>query len=875
MKWGTGALWRLVLLVSLVALALSCQRGAGDGPKPLAETGEALSSFPDTDLIWLGDRPIEQSDLPDQSFPSHQRSYPSPHSRQGLYQWLRGRLRSDLPQGLPAQGGEFADLVEPKGGSAPPSPGSLPEVIELQSLPEPAEGDSFAASEFILTFEPGTTPAEVRQLMERFGLWLINDLSKADHNPTVYLVATADHPAAGVTGDRLKEAKGLFPSPPLIDRTSPHYPSLRQLMEEVLAQPEVANVGFNVALKLALVPDDPLYGNQVWLPGPLGTEPAWDISTGSSSIVIAIIDTGVSFSHPDLGPKIDTANSMDFWQQNDPGTNGDASCSGHGTGVAGMAAAIGNNSLGVASPDWNSTIVSLRIAEGNTCTLFISSSTEALNHIASVNSDNDPTNDIDVANMSYGSSTYVAADAQAANSAYNSGALLVAAAGNWDINNDEQPFYPCYYGSVACTSATNPNYQRAVWGGGQASHYGTQIEYAGQGQSTLTACYSPQTDQDGYCNFGGTSAASPSAAGVATLGWSVDQSVTNAQLRKLVHDTGINIDPYNPQFAGLLGRHVHAERLLRTLKVDTSYEPNDSISEAVALELDTPYSSWLSSSSDPQDWYSFNLREGNLLQVVLDWTNIAVNIDLKLYQTDGTLIADGIQTDEAEEQLTYKAPQDMTVVLQVQALYGGRAAYDFTAFQLAPEIDSVSPSVAHIGDEIVISGSKFGSSPGGDDLVRFYDGIVGWVEATEYTSWSDTEIRVKVPRGAQNGVDGVQVVVDGETSNAEPFAIIPTIQSVDSNKEYTWGDEVEIIGVGFGLSRGGSTVVFHNDTYGDTVAANDEDFLVWEDDRIVVKVPAGSHDGTITVVREGNESDPAGPLTILLPPPTIELIDQF
>lgn len=217
----------------------------------------------------------------------------------------------------------------------------------------------------------------------------------------------------------------------------------------------------------------------------------------------------------------------------------------------------------------------------------------------------------------------------------------------------------------------------------------------------------------------------------------------------------------------------------------------------------------------------------------------------------------------------------MTVVLQVQALYGGRAAYDFTAFQLAPQIDSVSPSAARIGDEIVITGTKFGSSPGSDDLVRFYDGVIGWVEATDYTAWSDSEIRVKVPRGAQNGIDGVQVVVDGETSNAEPFAIIPTIQSVDTSREYTWGDELEIIGTGFGLSRGSSKVVFHSDTYGDVEAASDSDYVSWDDDRIVVKVPSGTHDGPITVVREANESDPAGPLTILLPPPTIELIDQF
>src|SRR5436190_4509673 len=137
-----------------------------------------------------------------------------------------------------------------------------------------------------------------------------------------------------------------------------HVPEAR--LENVLAalqkNPTLEFAEPNLIYEPALVPNDTYYSFAWHLPK-IQAPQAWDITTGSSNVIIAILDTGVEASHPDLAAKI--AAGWNFYD----GNNNTADVTGHGTMVAGGAAALSNNGMGVASPAWRSLIMPVRISD--------------------------------------------------------------------------------------------------------------------------------------------------------------------------------------------------------------------------------------------------------------------------------------------------------------------------------------------------------------------------------------------------------------------------------------------------------------------------------------------------------------------------------
>jgi thermitase len=126
-------------------------------------------------------------------------------------------------------------------------------------------------------------------------------------------------------------------------------------------RPEVEFAELDRILPLQqMVPNDPLYDNpNSWSLPKINAPEAWAINTGSSDIVVAILDTGVDASHPELAPKI-----VPGWNIYD--NNADTSdIYGHGTAVAGTAAASSNNSVGVASVAWGCRIMPVRISDSS------------------------------------------------------------------------------------------------------------------------------------------------------------------------------------------------------------------------------------------------------------------------------------------------------------------------------------------------------------------------------------------------------------------------------------------------------------------------------------------------------------------------------
>jgi hypothetical protein len=158
-----------------------------------------------------------------------------------------------------------------------------------------------------------------------------------------------------------------------------------------------------------------------------------------------------------------------------------------------------------------------------------------------------------------------------------------------------------------------------------------------------------------------------------------------------------------------------------------------------------------------------------------------------------------------------------------------------------PQISNINPSSAKVGDVISIAGSNFNSSQG-TSFVSF-----NGTNATNYQSWSSTEIKVSVPQGATSG--NVSVFVNGIKSNDYNFTVLssnPTITTITPSTANI-GDVVTINGSNFGSSQGTSFVTING--------TNASEYTSWSDTQINVKVPTGAKTGKVSVTVNGTKSN--------------------
>jgi subtilisin family serine protease len=257
---------------------------------------------------------------------------------------------------------------------------------------------------------------------------------------------------------------------------------------------------------------------------------AWSVSTGSPNVVVAVIDTGVDTSHPDLAANIwinqgedcagcrangidDDGNGyVDDWRGWDfvNADNNPADDLGHGTHVAGTIAAVGNNGLGVAGVTWSSKVMPLKfLSSAGTGTVA-----DAISAILYADA-----NGATILNNSWGGDEFSQALLDAIEQADASGALFVAAAGNSYTNTDVEPNYPSGYdaANVLSVGATDA-FDRKAW----FSNYGSRTVDLG---APGTNIYS--TWPGGSYRFqDGTSMAAPHVSGAAALAKAVFPGAT-------------------------------------------------------------------------------------------------------------------------------------------------------------------------------------------------------------------------------------------------------------------------------------------------------------------------------------------------------------
>jgi hypothetical protein len=299
--------------------------------------------------------------------------------------------------------------------------------------------------------------------------------------------------------------------------------------------PGVAYVQPDYQVSATYVPDDTQFGSQNDL-GVIQATAAWDVATGTGTTIVAVIDTGVDYNHPDLAANIwtnpgevpgngvddnqdgyvDDVHGFDFVNY-DGDPMDDHS---HGTHVAGTIGAVGNNGLGIAGVTWNVQIMALKFlnSSGSGST---SNAISALNYAVS--------HGAKISNNSWGGGGYNQALYDAINSARARGHIYVAAAGNNASSNDSTPFYPASYdlSNVISVAATDNNDNLASF-----SNYGLSVSLAAPGVGILSTM-----PGGGYGYKNGTSMAAPHVAGALALIWDAHPTWTYQQVINQVLST--------------------------------------------------------------------------------------------------------------------------------------------------------------------------------------------------------------------------------------------------------------------------------------------------------------------------------------------------
>lgn len=328
------------------------------------------------------------------------------------------------------------------------------------------------------------------------------------------------------------------------------------------------------ALRLPLaVPDDPFYVRQ-WHYENINLPLAWDLTTGSDEVIVAVVDSGVLLNHPDLNGRLiagydfvanlSRSNDGDGIDP-DPNDPGDLALSGsssfHGTHVAGTIGAETNNGAGSSGVDWAARIMPMRALgiDGGTTFDVI----QAMRFAAGLtnNSNTLPAQRADIINLSLGSEFSSPSEQAAIDEIRNLGIMLIASAGN---ASSSLPSFPAAYDGVVSVAATTINNTQAPYSNFGASidvaapggNNGTDINGDGIGDGVISTIGDDGAAGNpvfGYAAVNGTSMAAPHVAGVAALMKAVHPGLTPTEFDTALAAGELTVDLGTPGRDDLFG----------------------------------------------------------------------------------------------------------------------------------------------------------------------------------------------------------------------------------------------------------------------------------------------------------------------------------
>jgi thermitase len=340
--------------------------------------------------------------------------------------------------------------------------------------------------------------------------------------------------------------KSTIPSQNIVVVTKPTFESTDSAVKTLAMNPMVDIAEPNYIYKANKLSNDPMFetlwglknvgqkdpANKVGVAGvDIGAEQAWDITTGSDKIIVAVIDTGVDYQHPDLVDNLwvneaekngqagvdDDNNGVvdDVHGYNAiTGTGNADDDQGHGSHCAGTIGAKGDNGVGVVGVNWNTRIMAVKfLSASGSGTL--ENAIKAIDYATKMGAH--------VLSNSWGGGGFSQTLMDSIKRSNEAGALFVAAAGNDNNNNDTKPTYPGSYdvANVVAVAAIDNQGARASF-----SSYGKRTVHIGApGVNVMSST------GGGYKSFSGTSMATPHVAGVAALLWGNEPALTAAEVK--------------------------------------------------------------------------------------------------------------------------------------------------------------------------------------------------------------------------------------------------------------------------------------------------------------------------------------------------------
>ncbi len=356
------------------------------------------------------------------------------------------------------------------------------------------------------------------------------DVGLAEHVPQQIVIgvlpkAEVHKIAVAINGTVLREFREL--SAVLVG-----LPQGSSVVETIRKAQTVSGVKYaepNYVYRAFLVPNDPFFSTKQWGPQKINAPAAWDVTTGNANSVVAVVDTGVSSTNPEFSGKILTGTNCLA-----PGLFSFEDDNGHGTHVAGIAAAVGNDGNGIAGIAWAASILPIKVldASGSGTSASVSCGIQTGANFATSN----PGMRL-VENLSLGGPGYSQLMKDAVDSALQSNALVIAAAGN---DGKATVLFPAGYPGVIAVGAITPTNERATF-----STYGSQLSVVAPGVDIYSTYLGGS-----FRYLSGTSMATPHVTGVASLVRALNPSLTPAQVRSQVEQTATRLggSGFNPQF---------------------------------------------------------------------------------------------------------------------------------------------------------------------------------------------------------------------------------------------------------------------------------------------------------------------------------------
>ncbi|MGA9538741.1 MAG: S8 family serine peptidase [Desulfobacterales bacterium] len=346
------------------------------------------------------------------------------------------------------------------------------------------------------------------------------------------------------------------------------------VITELRNRTDVAYAEPNYIRHQQMSPSDEFFDRQ-WHYPLINLPEAWDTTTGDSDVIVAVVDTGVLFDHPDLSGRL-TATGFDF--VSDPasaldgdGIDPDPSDAGaqnpgtsifHGSHVAGTIAAQTDNGIGVAGAGWSTRIMPVRaLGKGGSGANY--DIMQAVRYAAGLENDSGtvPLQKADIINLSLSGTNYSFLEQDIYDTVRAEGIIVVAAGGN---NASNQPVYPAAYDGVLAVSGVDINEQQAPY-----SNFGSYVDLAapggdnsvdlngdGNGDGVLSTAASVDLIGNlsyGYSYLEGTSMAAAHASGVIALMKAVNPALTPDELDELLINGSITRDLGDPGRDDLYG----------------------------------------------------------------------------------------------------------------------------------------------------------------------------------------------------------------------------------------------------------------------------------------------------------------------------------